>query len=71
MSVKKKQNSPPMINRFSLALLSAAAAVTLTAAVVGGSIPADDWKIAGPFGGTATTVAVNPRTPSTVLAGGM
>jgi photosystem II stability/assembly factor-like uncharacterized protein len=28
-----------------------------------------DWKIAGPFGGTATSVAVDPSNPSIVLAG--
>jgi photosystem II stability/assembly factor-like uncharacterized protein len=31
--------------------------------------PATDWKIAGPFGGTATTVVVDPSNPKTVLAG--
>ena len=30
---------------------------------------AADWKIAGPFGGTATSVAVDPSNPSVVLAG--
>ncbi len=28
-----------------------------------------DWKIAGPFGGTATSVAVDPSNPNVVLAG--
>jgi photosystem II stability/assembly factor-like uncharacterized protein len=28
-----------------------------------------DWKIAGPFGGTATTVALDPKHPDVVLAG--
>ncbi len=28
-----------------------------------------DWKIAGPFGGTATSVAVDPSHPNVVLAG--
>jgi len=36
----------------------------------GSSIPANDWKIAGPFGGTATSVAIDPENPKTVLAGG-
>ncbi len=35
------------------------------------SVPTGDWKIAGPFGGTATTVAVDPQSPKTVLAGAM
>ena len=30
---------------------------------------AGDWKIAGPFGGTATSVAVDPSDPNIVLAG--
>ncbi len=34
-------------------------------------IPVNDWKIAGPFGGTAITIAVDPQNPSTVLAGAM
>src|SRR4051794_9057121 len=33
--------------------------------------PIDDWKLAGPFGGTATTVAIDPLNPSTLLAGAM
>jgi photosystem II stability/assembly factor-like uncharacterized protein len=34
------------------------------------SIPVGDWKVSGPFGGTALTVAVDPQNPKTVLAGG-
>ena len=30
---------------------------------------AADWKIAGPFGGTATSVAVDPSHPNVILAG--
>ncbi len=60
-----------MINRSSFLLISGAAAAGLAAAVLSGSIPSNDWKIAGPFGGTATTVAVNPKNAATVLAGGM
>src|SRR5947209_7050590 len=30
-----------------------------------------DWKIAGPFGGTATTVTIDPKNGSVILAGGM
>ena len=32
--------------------------------------PVADWTIAGPFGGTATTVALDPKTNGVVLAGG-
>lgn len=60
-----------MINRSSFLVCGGIAALSLTAAAVSSSVPTDDWTIAGPFGGTATTVAVNPKTPSIVLAGGM
>ncbi len=30
-----------------------------------------DWKIAGPYGGTATSITVDPSNPKTVLAGAM
>src|SRR5579871_5065924 len=33
--------------------------------------PENDWKISGPFGGTATTVAVDPQNPKTLLAGAL
>jgi photosystem II stability/assembly factor-like uncharacterized protein len=33
------------------------------------SVPIDDWKITGPFGGTATSIAVDPKNPKLVLAG--
>jgi photosystem II stability/assembly factor-like uncharacterized protein len=46
-------------------LASAAAAVWALA------IPLNDWKIAGPFGGTATTIAIDPQSPKTLLAGGL
>jgi photosystem II stability/assembly factor-like uncharacterized protein len=34
------------------------------------SLPVDDWKIAGPFGGTATAIALDPQNPKLLLAGG-
>jgi photosystem II stability/assembly factor-like uncharacterized protein len=34
------------------------------------SLPVDDWKIAGPFGGTATAIALDPQNPKVLLAGG-
>lgn len=30
-----------------------------------------DWKIAGPFGGTALSIAIDPTNPQTLLAGGL
>src|SRR5437016_5021487 len=33
------------------------------------SLPAEDWKIAGPFGGTAISIALDPQHPNIVLAG--
>jgi photosystem II stability/assembly factor-like uncharacterized protein len=35
------------------------------------STPAPDWRIGGPFGGTATAIALNHQQPNVVLAGGM
>ncbi len=35
------------------------------------SAPVKDWAIAGPFGGTARTVTLDPEKPDVVLAGGM
>jgi photosystem II stability/assembly factor-like uncharacterized protein len=56
-------------NLASLALLSGLA--TLAIAAWAALAPADDWKIAGPFGGTATSVALDPQNPSALLAGAM
>ncbi len=33
--------------------------------------PAPDWHITGPFGGTATSLALDPEKPNFLLAGGM
>ena len=60
-----------MMKRLSFLLLFGISIAVLVGALLSASVPADDWKIAGPFGGTATTVAVNPKNTSTVLAGGM
>lgn len=60
-----------MFHRGWPALLGGAAIVALGAAAGSLTIPASDWKIAGPFGGSATTVAVDAESPKTVLAGGM
>ncbi len=50
-----------------------AAAASLASVAAGAwavSTPIDDWHIAGPFGGTALSVAVDPKNTSTLLAGG-
>lgn len=52
-------------------VLAGAAAAAIGAAGWAGTAPASDWKIAGPFGGTATAVALDPGNPNLVLAGGM
>ncbi|MBV9266858.1 MAG: hypothetical protein JO061_11880 [Acidobacteriaceae bacterium] len=50
-----------------------AAVAALAPLAFGGRIstPPNDWKISGPFGGTATTVAVDPRNPNKILAGAL
>ncbi|MDQ2774429.1 MAG: YCF48-related protein [Acidobacteriota bacterium] len=53
----------------SFAVLAGLAAVTATGWAL--TTPLNDWKIAGPFGGTATTVAIDPESPKTLLAGGL
>jgi photosystem II stability/assembly factor-like uncharacterized protein len=60
-----------MINRSSFLLSGGTAVAALTVALVSASSRTEDWKLSGPFGGTATTVAVDPKNPTTVLAGGM
>lgn len=54
------------LSTFALAMSLAAVAVAWET-----STPADDWKIAGPFGGTATSVAIDPENPNILLAGAM
>jgi len=51
------------------AVIAAVASIGLAAWAGSASIP--DWRITGPFGGTATTVTLDPENPSLVLAGGM
>ncbi len=36
-----------------------------------GTTASKDWKISGPFGGTATTIAIDPSKPDVLLAGGL
>jgi len=51
------------------AVIAAFASIGLAAWAGSASIP--DWRITGPFGGTATAVTLDPENPSIVLAGGM
>lgn len=60
-----------MIKRCSHFLLFATAFAAIALVLWAASAPENDWKIAGPFGGTATTLAVDPKNPNVVLAGAM
>ena len=66
-----KQIRPEMIKASSLPLSVGAAFLALATLAWAISEHIDDWKIAGPFGGTATALAVDPHDGGTVLAGGM
>lgn len=57
-----------MIGRF---ILPGAAAAAIALAAWAGSASVPDWKIAGPFGGTATAVTLDPSNSNILLAGGM
>ena len=63
--------SRKMIQRLWPLLASGTAICILAGAIRGDSAPADDWTIAGPFGGTARSIAIDPEKPDVVLAGGM
>ncbi len=52
-------------------ILLAAATFGLSFTSAAADAPASDWHIAGPFGGSAKSVALDPKNPNTVLAGGM
>ncbi|MBV9760101.1 MAG: hypothetical protein JO340_06025 [Acidobacteriaceae bacterium] len=55
-------------------LSSVTLVAALAAAGVAGwavSLPVEDWTLSGPFGGTATSVALDPQQPTSVLAGAM
>ncbi len=43
--------------------------MAITAGLWAASVPSGDWRIAGPFGGTATSVAVDPTNSKVLLAG--
>jgi photosystem II stability/assembly factor-like uncharacterized protein len=58
-----------MFNRF--LFLSAAAIGACSLAAFALNVPVSDWKIAGPFGGSAKSVGIDPHNPKVLLAGGM
>jgi photosystem II stability/assembly factor-like uncharacterized protein len=49
----------------------AVALAGIATAASSASAPANDWTVAGPFGGTALSIAIDPHDPSVLLAGGM
>jgi photosystem II stability/assembly factor-like uncharacterized protein len=53
---------------FPIILSSSLIAFSIAAAF---DAPAPDWHITGPFGGTATSLALDPEKPNFLLAGGM
>jgi photosystem II stability/assembly factor-like uncharacterized protein len=59
-----------MIGRFKLCLAVVIGFCAIALAGWAVSLPVDDWKIAGPFGGTATAIALDPQNPKIILAGG-
>jgi photosystem II stability/assembly factor-like uncharacterized protein len=60
-----------MVRRVSTPLASGVGLLTLGLAAWAFSTPSSDWTIAGPFGGTARSIALDPQKPDVVLAGGM
>lgn len=60
-----------MIRRFLLPGAATAAVAAIGVAAWAGSASVPDWKITGPFGGTATAVTLDPTNSNIVLAGGM
>ncbi len=60
-----------MIRQLLRSLAYGAAFAALAAAGWAVTAPVNGWTIAGPFGGTARTVALDPQKPDVVLAGGM
>jgi photosystem II stability/assembly factor-like uncharacterized protein len=62
--------SHKMIGRYGVGLLAGTGLSAISVAAWALSLPIDDWKIAGPFGGTAISIALDPQKPQVVLAGG-
>ncbi len=63
--------SRKMIRLVPRLLACGAALAAIAAAGWAIATPINDWTIAGPFGGTARSVALDPQKPEVVLAGGM
>lgn len=66
-----KQNLSIMIRSFYHPLAMAAGLAALVSLSLSAAETIGDWKIAGPFGGTATSIAVDPSDAKVVLAGAM
>lgn len=60
-----------MIRRFLLHNAAAVAVAAIGVAAWAGSASVPDWKITGPFGGTATAITLDPGNSNVLLAGGM
>jgi photosystem II stability/assembly factor-like uncharacterized protein len=60
-----------MIRRVTRSFMYGIALLALSLAAWALSIPSNDWTIAGPFGGTARSIALDSQKPDVVLAGGM
>ena len=60
-----------MIKRFVLPVAIGSVLVVACAALWASNEPLSDWKIAGPFGGTARSIALDPEKPNVLLAGAM
>jgi photosystem II stability/assembly factor-like uncharacterized protein len=62
--------SHKMIGRCRLCLPAAIGFCAIGIGAWAVSLPVDDWKIAGPFGGAATAITLDPQNPKLILAGG-
>lgn len=60
-----------MIRFFGLLPALAVALAAIATAAQPASAPVSDWTIAGPFGGSALAITIDPHNPSILLAGGM
>jgi photosystem II stability/assembly factor-like uncharacterized protein len=65
------KKSSKMVRRFLFSLSLATSLAALAIAGWAAYTSPGDWKLAGPFGGTATSIAVDPRQPQSLLAGAM
>ncbi len=65
-----KQMSLKMIGRYGSGWVVSIGLSAIGIAAWAVSAPEVDWKIAGPFGGTATAITLDPQDSNVVLAGG-